>query len=46
MDNKPFYCKVVGTSITADVCEDRAKGDPHPSLNKCIICKGLEPAAP
>jgi len=51
MDSKPFYCTVVGESITADICEDRvkqdkelrAKDDPHPSLNKCIICKGLEP---
>lgn len=54
MENKPFYCKVVGMGITADVCERRIKqakefrdkGDPHPSLNKCIICEGLVPAEP
>lgn len=54
MGDKSFYCEVVGMSITADVCETRvrqakefsAKGEPHASLNKCIICKELEPIMP
>lgn len=54
MEDKAFYCKVVGMSITTDVCVTRirqakefnAKGEPHASLNKCIICKGLEFAEP
>ena len=52
--SESFYCKVVGMQITGDVCETRikqakefrAKGDPHPSLNKCIVCKDLVPAEP
>ena len=57
MESKPFYCKVVDMRITGDVCEKRIKqakefrdkGEPHASLNKCIICKGLtstKPTAP
>lgn len=51
MEDKPFYCKVVDMRITGDVCERRIKqakefrdkGEPHASLNKCMICKGLAP---
>ena len=54
MGDKPFYCNIVGARITGDLCERRIKqakefrdkGEPHASLNKCIICKGLVPEKP